>query len=203
MDGKLTRTPSKYQASTDYGQVPLSPIKPKTKLVNTAENGSMLSNFKRTNSFAVKPREGTRRQPFTRATAAGTPATLLTLQRETEQTVASGSKLPAELIRKEGIFSGKKFRAIGEANAGNVKSVVEGEDGFWITDDLDDADFIIVRLVWLVFPFPQLCAFSDRRIVEALSTGWNKRRPRNQSIEQSVGWKSVSLKIGFVIQMNT
>ena len=171
VDGKLTRTPSKHQASTDYGQIPLSPAKPKTKLINTAENGSMLSNFKRTNSFAVKPKEGTRRQPFTRTTAAEMPATLLTLQRETEQTGASDNKLPVELVRKEGIFSGKKFRALGEANADNVKSVVEGEDGFWITDDLEDVDFIIVRLVWLVFPSPQLRAFPDRRIVEALSTG--------------------------------
>lgn len=78
---------------------------------------------------------------------------LLTLQREVEQPVASGSKLPAESSRREGIFSGRKFRALGEANAENVKSVVEGEDGFWITDDLDDVDFIIVRLVWLVLPF--------------------------------------------------
>ena len=56
--------------------------------------------------------------------------------------------------REEGIFSGKKFRALGEANADNVKGVVEGEGGFWITDDLEDVDFIIVRLVWLVFPLP-------------------------------------------------
>ena len=110
----------------------------------------MLSNFKRTNSFAVKPKEDMRRQPFTRVAAAGTPATLLTLQRDAEQTGASGCKLSAELARKEGIFSGKKLRALGEANADNVKSVVEGEAGFWITNDLEDVDFIIVRLVWLV-----------------------------------------------------
>lgn len=152
MDGKLRRTPSKYQASPSYKQTPVSPTKPKTQLANMTENGSILSNFKRTNSFAVKPKEETWRQPFTKVATAGTPATLLSLQREAEQPVASGSKLPAEPSRKEGIFSGKKFRALGEANVDNVKSVVEGEDGFWIADDLEDVDFIIVRLVWLVFP---------------------------------------------------
>lgn len=203
VDGKLTRTPSKHRASADHGQISLSPTKPKTRLVNTTENGSMLSNFKRTNSFAVKPKGDWRRQPFTRVAAAGTPATLLTLQRDAEQTGASGCKSTAEPARKEGIFSGKKFRALGEANADNVKSVVEGEDGFWITDGLEDVDFIIVRLVWLVFPSLQPRTFSDWRIVEALPTGWNKRGLKNQSTEQNVGWKSVSLKIGFVIQTNT
>ena len=116
------------------------------------ENGSILSNFKRTNSFAIKPKEETRRQPFTKVATAGTPAALLALQREAEQPVASGGKLPVGPTRKEGVFSGKKFRALGEANTDNVKSVVEGETGFWITDDLEDADFIIVRLVWFVSP---------------------------------------------------
>ena len=152
VDGKLKRTPSKHQASPGYKQNPLSPTKPKAQLVNMIENGSVLSNFKRTNSFAIKPKEETRRQPFTRVATTGTPATLLALQRETEQPVASGSKLSVEPTHKEGIFSGKKFRALGEANADSVKSVVEGEVGFWITDDLEDVDFIIVRLVWLVFP---------------------------------------------------
>lgn len=154
MDGKLKRSPSKYRGSPSYEQIPLSPTKPKAQLVNMTENGSILSNFKRANSFAIKPKEETKRQPFAKVDAAGTPATLLVLQREAEQPVASGSKLPTESRRKEGIFSGKKFRALGEANADNVKSVVEGEDGFWITEDLEDVDFIVVRLVWLVFPLP-------------------------------------------------
>ena len=153
MDGKLKRTPSECQASSSHKQIQLSPAKSKTQLLNMTENGSILSNFKRTNSFSVKPKEETRRQPFARVTTVGAPTMLLTLQREVEQPVASGSKLPAESSRREGIFSGRKFRALGEANAENVKSVVEGEDGFWITDDLDDVDFIIVRLVWLVLPF--------------------------------------------------
>lgn len=160
VDGKLKRTPSELQASQNYTQVPLSPAKPKTRLVNTADNGSILSNFKRTNSFAVKPKEETRRQPFTRVATVGTPATLLTLQREAEQPIASGSKLPAEQSRKEGIFSGKKFRALGEAKTDNVKSVVEGEDGFWINDGWEDVDFVIVRLAWLVFSLV-LPYFSD------------------------------------------
>lgn len=154
MDGKLRRSPSKSQANPSYKQVPLSPTKPKARLLNMAENGSILSNFKRTNSFAVKPKEETRRQPFTRVATTGTLAALSALQLEAQQPVASGSKLPTEPNRKEGIFSGKKFRALGEANTDNVKSVVEGEDGFWITDDLEDVDFIIVRLVWLGFPLP-------------------------------------------------
>lgn len=152
VDGKLKRSPSKSQAFPGYKEVPSSPTKPKTQLMNMAENGSILSNFKRTNSFAIKPKEETRRQPFTRVATAGMPATLLALQREVEQPVASGSKLPTGPSRKQGIFSGKKFRALGEANADNVKSVVEGEDGFWIIDDLEDVDFIIVRLVWSVLP---------------------------------------------------
>ena len=149
VDGKLKRSPSKHQDNPTHEQTPLSPTKPK---LNMVENGSVLSNFKRANSFAMKPKEDTRRQPFTRVATAGIPTTLLALQREAEQPVASGSKLPTEPSRKEGIFSGKKFRALGEANSDNVRSAVEGEDGFWITDDLEDADFIIVRLVWLVLP---------------------------------------------------
>ena len=158
VDGKLKRI--KSQASQNRKQIPLSPTRPKTQLVNTANNGSILSNFKRTNSFAVKSKEETRRRPFTRVATAGAPATLLTPQQETDQPIASGSKLPAEQSLKEGIFSGKKFRALGEAKTDNVKSVIEREDGFWITDDLEDVDFIIVRLVWLVFS-PVLPGFSD------------------------------------------
>ena len=146
MDGKLKRSPSKHQDLQSREQTPLSPTNPKS-MSNMVENGSLLSNFKRANSFAVKPKEETRRQPFTRIATAGIPTTLLALQ-----PIASGSKLPPEPSRKEGIFSGKRFRALGEANSDNVKSAVEGEDGFWITDDLEDVDFIIVRLVWLVLP---------------------------------------------------
>lgn len=160
MDGKLKRTHSKSQASESSEQVLLSPTKPKIRLANTADNGSMLSNFKRTNSFAVKPKEETRRRPFTRVANAETPVPLLAHQREKEQPVASGSKLPADQSRKGGIFSGKRFRALGEAKADNVKSVVEGGDGFWITDDSEDVDFVIVRLVWLVYS-PVLLDFSD------------------------------------------
>jgi len=151
VDGKLKRSPSKHRNHPSHEQAPSTPTKPKPKL-NVVGNGSVLSNFKRADSFAVKPKEETRRQPFTKVTTAGIPTTLLALQREAEQPVASGSKLPTEPSRKVGIFSGKKFRALGEANSDNVRSAVEGEDGFWITDDLEDADFIIVRLVWLVPP---------------------------------------------------
>jgi DNA replication regulator DPB11 len=152
VDGKLKRSPSKCQSNPDYNQIPLSPTKPKTQSTNTTENGSVLSNFKRANSFAIKPKEETRRRPFTQIATAGVPTTLLVLQREAQQPVASSSKLPTEPSRKEGVFSGKKFRALGEANTDNVKSVVEGEDGFWVTDELEDVDFTVVRLVSLVFP---------------------------------------------------
>ena len=155
MDGKLARTPSKYRAPPSCEQILSSPTKPKTQLVNTTENGSILSNFKRTNSFAIKPKGETRRQPFTRVATTETPATLLALQREADQPVAGSSRSLVEPTRKEGIFLGKKFRALGEADADNVKSVVEGEGGFWITDDLEDVDFVIVRLVWSVFPSPR------------------------------------------------
>ena len=158
VDGKLKRAPSESQASQSHKQVPSSP-KPKAQTGNTADNGSILSNFKRTNSFAIKPKEETRRQPFTRVATAGTPATLLALQQEVEQPVSSGSKSHTEQIRKEGIFSGKKFRALGEADTDNVKSVVEGEDGFWIADDTEDVDFIIVRLVRFVFYPPPPCFY--------------------------------------------
>ena len=156
VDGKLKRSPSKHQDHPSYKQVPLSPTKPKVRSVNMTENGSILSNFKRTNSFAIKPKEEARRQPFTRVATAGAPPTLLALQREIGQPTAGSSKLPTMPSRREGIFSGKKFRALGEANTDNVKSAVEGEDGFWITDDSEDVDFIIVRLVWLVFLPPHL-----------------------------------------------
>lgn len=201
MDGKLKRSPSKSQASQGYNQVPLSPTKPKARLVNTADNGSVLSNFKRTNSFAVKPKGETRRQPFTRVVTAGTPTTLLALQREAEQPVASSSKLPPEQGHKEGIFSGKKFRALGEAKADNVKSVVEKEGGFWVTDDLEDVDFVVVRLVWLAFSLA-LPNLSDWVIVAALSTGQKRGRRRSQNTERSVGLRSVFLRIEYAIPMN-
>ncbi|KAF9790343.1 hypothetical protein BJ322DRAFT_1035700 [Thelephora terrestris] len=147
VDGKLKRTPSESRAPESCEQVPLSPIKPKTQLVNAADNGSLLSNFKRTNSFAIKPKEESRRQPFTKGAITGTSGTLPTLpQRAAEHPIASSSKLHAEQGRKEGIFAGKKLRALGEANTANVRSVVEGKDGFWIVDDVEDVDFLIVRL---------------------------------------------------------
>ena len=163
VDGKLKRTPSKSQASQSYKQAPISPTKPKTRLVNAVDNHSILSNFKRTNSFAIKPKGETRRRPFTRVATTGTPVTLLGLQQEAKQPIASGSRLPTDQTHKGGIFSGKKFRALGEAKADNVKSVVEREDGFWIIDDLEDVDFVIVRLVWLVCSLvPPPPDFSDK-----------------------------------------
>jgi DNA replication regulator DPB11 len=203
VDGKLKRTPSESQAPESCEQVPLSPIKPKTQLVNAADNGSLLSNFKRTNSFAIKPKEESRRQPFTKVAITGTSGTLPTLpQRAAEQPIASSSKLHAEQGRKEGIFVGKKLRALGEANTANVRTVVEGKDGIWIVDDVVDVDFVIVRLAGFVFLRVVPYSFSDRGVAAAPSTGQRERKQRNRSTERNVGWRNVSSRIGYVTPMN-
>ncbi|TFK81684.1 hypothetical protein K466DRAFT_666976 [Polyporus arcularius HHB13444] len=46
------------------------------------------------------------------------------------------------------IFSGLRFRALGEARCANVKSAIEECGGTWVgVDDDDDVDFVVVRLV--------------------------------------------------------
>lgn len=103
------------------------------------EKGSLLSNFKRTNSFAptTKPM-----QPFGRIIPADS---FLANPPEPSLPIASSSS--AKSSGKKPFFAGKRFRAMGEARCLNVKTVVEGGAGFWVVPEEEQVDFIIVRIV--------------------------------------------------------
>lgn len=146
------------------------------------EKRSALATFKRTKSFAapnVMMREGSSKQPFQRIVAGGAGSSSARslfgvpppLERPLEDLLEEGGETSslcedkvAEGVRGDGhekkkglnrgLFSGLRFRVLGEAKTSTVKKAVEGAGGRMLSfsedvqDDGDtDADFIIVRLV--------------------------------------------------------
>lgn len=152
--GKLARSPSKSQAQAGGDTDMSSPLHSKTlKSREKAREsdrdaiGSVISSFKRVNSFAPVVKEktaasaSTLRQPFRRMPAVAEPGTS-----------ASGSQrpsMPAQDAASTKLFAGFKFRALGEARSANVRTEIEGCGGRMLMDDEadEDVDFIIVRLV--------------------------------------------------------
>ncbi|EED85970.1 predicted protein [Postia placenta Mad-698-R] len=177
-NGRLVRSPSKSQSANNGARTggqrepDASPLK--NKIARAATMGkldgagvgavpvSALSKFKRTHSFAPAVKEAsTSRQPFQRAPTAG-PSSSFLGQRKTGQDVDAlhpssavvhveveeGKPQVASSNRTSTLFTGKKFRTLGEARGPSVKAALEECGGRVLSEgDDDEADFIIVRLV--------------------------------------------------------
>ncbi|KAI6099787.1 hypothetical protein F5141DRAFT_1143582 [Pisolithus sp. B1] len=139
--GKLVRSPSKSQAvplplSTPL-PLPWGPLDGETKTKQ-----SVLSTFKRANSFASAVREPLLRQPFRPTTSV--PAQV------SESADDSGSSRSANQQANSTtatLFAGYTFRLLGEARCPNVRSAIENGGGIVTDDDMSEVGFIIVRLI--------------------------------------------------------
>ncbi|KAI6039915.1 hypothetical protein EDC04DRAFT_3003286 [Pisolithus marmoratus] len=136
--GKLVRSPSKSQAPP----LPLStPLQgPSNGEIKTKE--SVLSTFKRANSFVSAVREPVLRRPFR-------PVTSVVAQGpESADNGGSIHSLNKEkTFTATGLFAGYTFRLLGEARCPNVRSAIENGGGVVTDDDMAEVNFIIVRLI--------------------------------------------------------
>jgi DNA replication regulator DPB11 len=161
-DGELIWSPSKLEGPSkfrDQGMAQKSPTKiPQRK---GASGGSVISLFRRANSFAPTSNDPSApRQPFQRiSTAASFPASpneggghgglsnsfsVPENEGESSSAVANPSA-----SKSSAIFVGLKFRALGEARNRNVRAAIEGRGGIVILEGEtdEDVDYIVVRLV--------------------------------------------------------
>jgi DNA replication regulator DPB11 len=146
VEGKLKRSPTKAKSLGAGSTADLDDdiALPVPRVPISTEKGSMLSSFKRVNSFAPANKDGLNQQPQRRQPFSKSDSLLIHPLPPSKQPTAScsGSNKIAKTF-----FAGKRFRALGEARCLNVKTVVEGSGGSWIIEDDEDVDFVIVRLV--------------------------------------------------------
>ncbi|GLB44782.1 putative twin BRCT domain containing protein [Lyophyllum shimeji] len=141
-DGALVRSPSKVPRPP----VPHSPPKPEKG------NGNVISQFRRSNSFAPARPEASssgRPQPFRRTQ---TVSAMDTNRDAGHSFMASarknGESSTSAVATASGIFAGLRFVALGEAKSLSVRVAIEENGGRMVLDMEDeDVDFIIVRLV--------------------------------------------------------
>ncbi|KAG6919626.1 hypothetical protein DXG01_003490 [Tephrocybe rancida] len=148
-DGELIKSPSK-------GPQPPVPPPPQSPLAEKGK-GSLIAQFRRSNSFAPPRSEATsssRPQPFRR--------TRTTLVVETVANSGSfmasappnrgenpnGESSKSATAGTTGIFAGLKFTALGEAKSPSVRVAIEENGGRMLLGlEDEDVDYIIVRLV--------------------------------------------------------
>ncbi|EPQ54267.1 hypothetical protein GLOTRDRAFT_78211 [Gloeophyllum trabeum ATCC 11539] len=149
VEGKLLRSPSKSQSRADAVNVLENqmPLREENHLPHksAAKTGkSILSGFRRSESFAHLQTAGAGpRQP--------TPLQRVNPVSETGGDRDATEHSPAVSTANAGgkhMFTGAKFKLLGEARAPNVRSAVEDYGGRVLSaEDEDEADFIIVRLI--------------------------------------------------------
>ncbi|KAF8337796.1 hypothetical protein F5887DRAFT_1137752 [Amanita rubescens] len=147
-NGKVIKSPSKLRKPSVAEPTELNDMDvdaPKTK--------SIISTFRRANSFAPvnepsqKSQPSQRLQPFRRTTS------VAPVPSQQEETTIPERDVNAEAgpstIGPRRIFSGLRFRVLGEARSSSVRSAIEQGGGIWASehDVDDDVDYIIVRLV--------------------------------------------------------
>ena len=152
-DGQLIRSPSKARP-------PPVDVEPSGKL---AGNGSLISQFRRSNSFAPARSESSSAgpQPFRRTKTipavglngrAGGSWMAPAVPEAEKVGESSTAAIPAVTSN---IFGGAKFLVLGEAKSPSVRSAIEENGGRVVLDTEDeDMDFVIVRLVRLVHLTP-------------------------------------------------
>jgi DNA replication regulator DPB11 len=170
--GKLIRSPTKSQAGgrADRGDVEMSPLHAKTKSSKGKEreregdaNESVISSFRRVNSFAPPAVVmSAPRQPFRRIASiiepnskpkSGSPSRSRSGSVHQDNTAGPSKTAGITTVGSSNVlFSGLKFRALGEARCANVKTEIEGCGGRMVSQEEEaeggeDVDFIVVRLV--------------------------------------------------------
>ncbi|KAL5526618.1 DPB11 [Sanghuangporus sanghuang] len=148
--GKLLRSPSKSAfLSREGSQIPLLPSshihdEPAT---SSRTKSSLNAAFKRTKSFAAKTTEpDAANSAFQRVLS--TPAAAENRQ---VSTIISGSLVQQDRNHipegERNLFSGLRFRALGEASGPKLTEALELRGGTVIVDADTEVDFIVVRLV--------------------------------------------------------
>ncbi|KAH7884859.1 hypothetical protein F5I97DRAFT_1892879 [Phlebopus sp. FC_14] len=139
--GKLVRSPPKSQASRSP---PSMLTRPRAPLANGKGEAreSVISSFRRANSFAPPMKEPVTRQPFRRTTTVAVLG-----PEDAEGSGLQRSVLQAESSSTEKLFAGYTFRLLGEARCPSVRSAIESGGGVVTDDDMEEVSFTIVRLV--------------------------------------------------------
>ncbi|KAG0705816.1 hypothetical protein DFH29DRAFT_904916, partial [Suillus ampliporus] len=147
---KLVRSPSKSQS---MGGPPTSPTRLPVRLMPNARakgnekerepqgKSSVISSFRRANSFAPPTKELGTRQPFRRTT------TIAALGPEDAEGSEAPHRLQVEDSSMVTLFVGYRFRLLGEAKCANVRTAIESGGGVVMDEDTDNVDFIVVRLI--------------------------------------------------------
>ncbi|KAJ7576872.1 hypothetical protein C8J56DRAFT_1031650 [Mycena floridula] len=135
--GTMLKSPSK--ANSEVRPLPVRPPSP-IERQPLAKTTSVLhaSEFRRANSFVSHSSSQVKR-PFQRAPSK--------LDGPMASPGAGPSQIPDVVTSERSIFSGLRFRLLGEAKQEHVRSAIQGGGGMVVTGDQKTVDFIIVRLV--------------------------------------------------------
>ena len=157
-DGEVILSPSKADAPLPNPKKSDMPGRP-NPLHNHA-SGSVISSLRRV-APVVQANPGTSKHlPFRRSSSSATASssevaavrplldrqpTITEIAREAEASPSRSGPAPS----KSGslIFAGRVFRALGEAKCPNVRRAIDELGGKMSTDEDEDVDFVIVRLV--------------------------------------------------------
>lgn len=205
--GSLVRSPSKSQGGSAV-EVQVSPLGAKKSLKGKERerdadiNGSVISSFKRVNSFVPPPvATSVPRQPFRRVASVLEPRSTP----KDNATDAAGPSMPDTSRR---LFSGLKFRGLGEARSAVVRTEIEGCGGQMVSDEEgdEDVDFVIVRLVryvWYLIFHSLHCEteYFCSAVVNSIEMSPMNRNA--QSIELNAGSNGVCSKSGYAYLMST
>ncbi|KAF5326934.1 hypothetical protein D9619_004296 [Psilocybe cf. subviscida] len=176
-DGEIILSPSKVAAAAgDRGGGPPSPSsptehEPQPEKAAFGAARSVISSFRRTNSFAPQETSTGRQVPFRRtATAGGNvfasavagPSRLPAQAQARAQPPAPGAgkqastskavQPEAEAPIQPQIFAGLRIRPMGEARGASVRAAIEARGGLVVggdeaDDGWDEVDYVVVRLV--------------------------------------------------------
>ncbi|KAG5636707.1 hypothetical protein H0H81_007103 [Sphagnurus paluster] len=146
--GELIRSPSKAPPQH-------APTIPRSSSPDATGGGSVIAQFRRTNSFAPVRSDTPNSalpQPFrrTRTVAAINPNndTTESFMASARQGDKNGESSKAAAAGSGGIFAGLRFTALGEAKSASVRAAIEENGGKMVIGGDDErVDFIIVRLV--------------------------------------------------------
>ena len=160
-DGEVILSPSKALPNAKKSDIPSRPSSS-----HHHASGSVISSLRRVPPVVQAKDPGTSRQlPFRRSSSSATGAGAVASSREAAAVRPLLENQPAitEIVREAEaspsrsgpapsstgsmIFAGRVFRALGEAKCPNVRRAVDELGGRMSTDEDEDVDFIIVRLV--------------------------------------------------------